>query len=443
MVKTIRKSIFFICISLLFCALSWFIYHQSSASQHPHQDIDSNAYLERADLMVDTNSFIKQAGEELPYYGLGYPVFLSFLYWLFGQSVFVIIIAQILLALLALWLLISLAFLLFGEKSRVPVGLLFLASVGYATFVQFVLTEILLATLLLLFFYAFINGFMTGNRRNFAYAGIWLGLSIMVKPAALIFSVLACACIFLLTRGSKKEKFKHGAFFLCMFLVPVFVIMGHNKIYFNTWALGNLAQVNLYYWFYPNVLAHINGTSSPYEQKKLIELSDGRYACEKIAPLFWQTARERPYVLAFVWLKNVCKTMFGLYTTNLKVLVEPRVMGGDISFFMMHGSFWQKIWGYITAGVTKPWVVCVGSFEMVFDIVRYFLCVLGLLALCRKKYYNIALFSLLFLGYFFMITGHDGCSRFRMMVEFLLIVLAAGGVTVIKENLWERQSPRM
>lgn len=437
------KSIFFVSIPLLFCTLSWFIYHQSSASQHPHQDIDSKAYLERADLMVHTNSFIKQAGEELPYYGLGYPLFLSFLYWLFGQSVFVIIIAQILLALLALWLLISLAFLFFGEKSRVPVGLLFLTSIGYTTFVQFVLTEILLATLLLLFFYAFINGFMTGNRRYFAYAGIWLGLSIMVKPAALIFSVIAWASIFLLNRFSRKEKIKHGALFLCMFLVPLFVIIGHNKIYFNTWALGNLAQVNLYYWFYPNVLAHINGTSSPYEQKKLIALSGGRYACEKIAPLFWQTARQRPYVLAFVWLKNVCKTMFGLYTTNLKVLVEPKVMGGDISFFTMHGSFWGKVWGYITAGATKTWVIGVGLFEMMFNSTRYFLCVLGLWVLCQKKRYDIVLFSLLFLSYFFMITGHDGCSRFRMMVEFLLIVLAAGGVTVIKEKLWKRQSPHM
>jgi len=438
-----RQNIFFVCVSLLFSIVSWFVYQQSFASRYPHQDIDSKAYLERADVMVHSGSFVKQAGEALPYYGLGYPLFLAFLYWFFGQSILVIVIAQILLALLALWLVMRLAHLWFGEKSIVPTGLLFLASVGYVTFVQFVLTEILLATLLLLFFYAFTQALSFGDRRYYIYAGIWLGLSILVKPAALIFSVVAFASVFLLRRDMCKEKIKNSMLFLCMFLVPVFVTITHNKMYFGTYALGNLAQVNLYYWFYPNVLAHINGTSSPHEQKKLIEFSEGHYTCEKIAPLFSKTAGESPGALVFVWIKNVCKTMFGLYATNLKVLVEPNVMGGDISFFKIPGSFFQKIWGYITAGATKTWVICVGSFEMVFNSIRYFLCILGLWGLCRTKRYNVALFSILFLGYFFMITGHDGCARFRMMVEFLLILLAAGGVALIKENLWKRQLPHL
>lgn len=440
---SMRQNVFFVCISLFFCIVSWFIYQQSFASRYPHQDIDSKAYLERADVMMHNGSFVKHSGESLPYYGLGYPLFLAFLFWLFGQSILVIIVAQILLALLALWLVMKLAGLWFGEKSIVPTGFLFLVSVGYITFVQFVLTEILLATLLLLFFYAFTQALSFGDRRYYVYAGIWLGLSILVKPAALIFSIVALASVFLLRRDTCKQKIKNGIIFLCMFLVPVFITITHNKIYFDTYALGNLAQVNLYYWFYPNVLAHINRTTSPYEQKKLIELSEGRYACEKIAPLFSKTAREFPGALVFVWLKNVCKTMLGLYTTNVKVLVEPHVMGGDISFFKMQGSFLQKTWGYITAGATKIWVKCVGSFEMVFNVIRYFLCVLGLLVLCRKKRYDIVWFSILFLGYFFMITGHDGCSRFRMMVEFLLILLAAGGVTLIKENLWKRQLPHL
>jgi hypothetical protein len=33
-----------------------------------------------------------------------------------------------------------------------------------------------------------------------------------------------------------------------------------------------------------------------------------------------------------------------------------------------------------------------------------------------------------YLAYFSLITGHDGCARFRMLFEFVLIVLAALGV---------------
>jgi len=38
-----------------------------------------------------------------------------------------------------------------------------------------------------------------------------------------------------------------------------------------------------------------------------------------------------------------------------------------------------------------------------------------------------------------MVTGHDGCARFRMMIEFLLIVLAAGGLNHCVNSLGRKQ----
>lgn len=211
--------------------------------------------------------------------------------------------------------------------------------------------------------------------------------------------------------------------------------MTYNKIVFNQFCISTLDKVNLYYWFFPNVLAQKNKTTSDIERTKLLKLSGGRHDFSVAGPLFWKNLLENPLLFLRVWLKNVFKTWAGLYTTNLKVLVEPNVRGGDISYFKMSGTMLDKACAYITAGATKQWVKIVGYLEVFFNIMRYFLCLLGLFILLKTKKIDFFILSLLFLGYFSLITGHDGCARFRMMFEFLLIVLAAGGSISLVKNI--------
>jgi hypothetical protein len=37
-------------------------------------------------------------------------------------------------------------------------------------------------------------------------------------------------------------------------------------------------------------------------------------------------------------------------------------------------------------------------------------------------------------GYFLIITGHDGCARFRMMIEWNLLALTAFGIAILFKN---------
>ena len=45
--------------------------------------------------------------------------------------------------------------------------------------------------------------------------------------------------------------------------------MLHNKVVFDQFKIANLDSVNVYFWFYPNVLAQEHGTSSDIERLKL------------------------------------------------------------------------------------------------------------------------------------------------------------------------------
>ncbi len=478
----------YVLLSVSFCAGSWFLYDHV-AQREPHCDIDSKAYLQRGQLFADTNSFVN-SGEAQPYYTFGYAFIIGILWKIFGKNVGIIILFQLLLSLLSGMIMVRMTRRLFGRRASVIASILFACNVGYLVFTQFILTEIVLSFFLLAAFEQVLLAMTAAKNpaRSFAYAGLLFGLSVIVKPAALYFvpllaGVMACLRFVKGSCDGYWLRLQEGASFdgasssvnapspkgyggtgatadrqdqllagarpelvegherinhtinlssiillLTCFAAPIIGYMSYNKVAFNSFHISNLDHVNIYYWFFPNVLAKAHGTTSDYERAQLLKLSDGHHDAAVVAPLFWQELRSKPMLFIKVWLTNVTKTLLGLYTTNLKVLVEEDVKGGDISFFKMHGTVFDKAWQYVSYGATHWWVMAIGLFEAFWHVIRYLFCLAGLWLLYRRRYYNVLVLCLLYLAYFSLITGHDGCARFRMMFEFLLIILAAGGL---------------
>lgn len=392
---------------LIFCLFSCLLYTQTSS----HQDIDSKAYLSKGYLFYKTDKFA-EPGEQQPYYALGYPFVIGLLYKLFTPDLRVIILFQLLLSLLSCLLIMRIARHFFGSRAGPIAGAFFSFNLGYLVFTQFVLTEIVLSFLLLLFFERLIRG-------SLVLSALALGTSIIIKPAALYFIFFICPFLFIFTK-----KIKYPLLFALCFYLPVLGYMSYNKVMFNNFSIGSLDKVNFYYWYFAHVRAYEHGTNADIERTKLMQLQE-----HEVTNLFWQELRQKPLLFARIWLTNVFKTFVGLYTTNLKLLVEPNVHGGQISFFKMQGNWLHKAYAYITAGATKQWVIIVGFLEAGWSLLRYLLCLLGLWFLLRRKEWGLLILSLIFLAYFALITGHDGCARFRMMFEWLTLVLAAGGLS--------------
>jgi hypothetical protein len=418
-------------------------------------DIDSKAYLEKGELFYRTHSFFK-LNSPAPYYGLGYPFFISGVYFLSGQSKDNIIFAQVIISLLSFLLLFFLVKRLFGVLTSVITLILCAFNLGYLVFSQFILTEVLLSFFLILFFER-LTYFLCAESQNppgnnselwpellinLIISGFSLGLSIIIKPAALYFPFLLIP-VFLwrvkeynssgLLAGASPgghsglgKKIKILSVFLLSFYTPVIIYMTHNFYTFGEFKLGSLGTVNVYYWFYPNVLAQSRGTTSDIE-RDILQKRD----INNVRAQFIKDLKEKPFIFIFVWLKNVCKTLVGLYTTNLKVLVEDKVKGGDISFFKIQGGFFKKFYNYISAGVTKNWVFWVGVLEALFIIIRLFFVLISLLYLFLNKKYLLFYLFISYIVYFLFITGHDGCARFRMLCEWNLLVLTAVGISII------------
>ncbi|MBS1987805.1 glycosyltransferase family 39 protein [Candidatus Dependentiae bacterium] len=420
-----KKSIIFFWIivgALFFCSASLFLY-QHVAGADPHQDVDSKAYLANAQLFVQNNSFAWPDAARYPYYTLGYALILALLFKLFGLIYTWVIIIQVLLALIIALLLFDIGRKIANNTVGVIAYLLATVNLGFLIFAQFLLAELWLTFFLVLFFHRFVTYLGTQRLIILVQAGFILGISVLIKPAAFYFWPLLLPLFLVGKNKSFKKFFGITALWCAAFYLPIAGYMLHNKVTFGRWYVSALDHENTFYWFFPNVLAHKNGTDQNFEREQLRTLSELDVHKKFILELC-----HAPRLFIGVWLKNVSKTWLGLFTTNLKVLVEPSVHGGDVSYFKTKGSVAQRVHAYITSGVTQSWVVVVGYLEIFWSLLRLLLCFIGMLWLIKNHRWNLLWLFTTYLAYFSLITGHDGCARFRMLFEFVLIVLASLGI---------------
>lgn len=418
--------------SCLFIGLNILLYLNTSPIKS-HCDIDSSAYLENGLLFFKNSSF--SARQTLPYYGLGYPLLIGFIYKLFGQSILAIIIVQVILALMSGLLIFSIAQKLFNTQVALISFIFFSINLGFLTFTQFILTEIFLTFWLILFFERFITFIKTRNISSVALAGFALGFSIIIKPAAIYYPLLLAFLLIFIITGPLKTKLKHILLFITCFCAPILGYKTHNYIVFNEFKTGALQEINMCYWLFPNILAEHNKTNSDIERQKLQDMG----SIQTVKTYFIEFTKAHPFLLIYVWAKNVLKTWLGLFSTNLKVLIDPQVHPGQISYFKMPGNIYQKAKAYITAGTDITWLKIVSFYEAIWSILRLFLAFIALFYLLIQKKYALLFLFISYLFYFSIITGHDGCARFRILFEFILLILAALGAYVIITKIRKKQ----
>ncbi|MCB9493216.1 MAG: glycosyltransferase family 39 protein [Epsilonproteobacteria bacterium] len=414
-----------LCSVIAYLGLSWVLFMQVPAIVDAHLDIDSKAYVKRAELFAKTSDLVGHK-EQLPYYPLGYPFFIGLLFKLFGSSKPVVICAQVLFGLCSIVGIFFLTQLFFDSLAACIASVFMGLNVGYLVFAQFMLSEIILSLLLLLFFFQMMRFITDYDVYDVALAGLVLGFSVLFKPAALYYPLLLIPLVLCVGQIAWVKRFKNVGAFIFAFLLPLCSYMTYNKVAHGQFYLTAMTEVNAQLWFFPHVLACKNSSDVEVERAKLTAVFNKPEGSKKIAHMMKQEFAKKPLLFVGVWFKNVMKTWVGLFSSNLKVLMHGPGRKG-LSFFKQQGFLLQRFWMYMTGGTKHTWVQVIAVSEMVWSVVRYFLCLSGLCVLLRQRRWMMLVFLLSYLFYFSMITGHDGCARFRMMFEFVLILLAAGG----------------
>ena len=165
--------------------------------------------------------------------------------------------------------------------------------------------------------------------------------------------------------------------------------MAYNYYRYDRFALAPMTELNMYQCFLSKVIAHVDGI--PVQQVLDNQLAfKGAHAFDSAGwddakILFFQYIKQHPWACVRVWLTNVAKTLVGLYSTQLKVLLEPSIKGGDHSFFKISGTVYERAVAYIMQGTTSTMIKVLSLLEAVWSVIRWMLVAIAFFILLEKN----------------------------------------------------------
>jgi 4-amino-4-deoxy-L-arabinose transferase-like glycosyltransferase len=432
-----KKNYFFCTIWVLVSSL--FLYYIASPLEYAHFDLDSFGYDRIAKHFCTDNRLLDPTQPGImPVQTLGYPLFLGIIYKLFKYDYMFIIIAQVILNVLLGLCIYRIAYHLFSASTAVIALYLWAINLGYLVFSQFIMTDMLLATILALGLERIILFLKTRNGRYSVHAALIFGISVIIKPVALLYVFIVLIYI-ILASDTYTHALRRSGLFLILFSLPVVAYMYHNKRVFNNFSVAPVMYENIHYYFLSRARARIERISYTQAFEKTGALLHER---DKNHPDHWRAtglllqeySYTKPFDLVYVWMQNVLKTLAGFYTSQLKYLVNPTIKGTDTSFFQQEGTLPQRLYSYVLQGLEGRCIQAIALLYCVAFILQIALVCAGLCILATQKEYMILSFLLLTILYFAFITGHEGCARYRLMFESLYIVLVAYALDVCSKK---------
>lgn len=168
----------------------------------------------------------------------GYPIYISIIYMLFGESTKTVLISQVILSIFSLWLIFRTLELLKLRKPYIVISLAIAAV--YPAFIYNIdrmLTETLFTTLLLLFSYLFLRSLQTNNFILLGGSGIVLACATHVRALAFPFIVVVIFILIIYEKQNKKNLIKNLTVFVGMvilFMLPWWI---RNIVTFDRFML--------------------------------------------------------------------------------------------------------------------------------------------------------------------------------------------------------------
>lgn len=404
--------------------LIFFIAQHVPQSPAAWQDTDSGAYIERALIIKQTGRLANTLQEELPHYTLGYPLLLAAILKVVSSVPLSAMLLNLVALLLLVFFVVGALRRYFSDRATIAALPFLLFNTGLVTFSLFILTELSVAAAAAAALYFLVDAYQTQKPFLWFCTGLAFAYMTLLKPAP-FFTVIALA--FLLTTWG---FWRLVAAFISgyVLLVGLYVCLVLQS--FGAASLVRMADVNWFLYFYPNVRAAVFGTMPYVERRRVVELSTDPAAALQLKHDAQKFLLDHPATTLRVWLLNCIKTSFGLYSTNLKRLLDPSVGSWQLSFFSKQGSFVRSLNLYLTQHTQYAWQAVVAYAELIMLLLSYFLAA-GFCLFLFKHDIRFALLLIFFVGSLIGVTGHDGCARFRMMIEPVLIFAAAGGYCVI------------
>lgn len=319
----------------------------------------------------------------------------------------------------------------------------------------FLLTE----GLALIFFYLFLIYFFKsfacyGEQnsiknwpKNLIIAGLLLGITTWIRPMGQFIAIVCTLLIALIGQDAWKLKLKKILLFLFVFFASIFPWYVRNHQLTGHWFYSPMLGTYLNAFIAPKILRATTGQPLEVTWKALQERGGQQayhdymaaraigkafvpeYSTGKVA---WPIVLQHPFIAMAVWMPEVFKTTFDLYSSQLVSFANNSFKWDPLEEFLL-----EKIKLCLYKQPMPLWMRIICWTEFIFNIFLWLALFYGMwlfLLLPIIKKFNVptgtqrmsALWfkSLFFIGAVVFMTGGFGYARLRLPIEPLMIILA-------------------
>lgn len=404
---------------------------------------DSAHYHKTAEQITSGNGITDNGGNPQFYRVPGYPIFLAGCYKIFGTNPIFVILLQILLSAIISLIIFLFALTLFPGQHNVArlAALISCFDIGYIIFSGLILTETLFILFLMFFFILFFRNlnllWETQQSRphrilELFIAGIFLGLACLTRQVApamvgtslfiLLFTHKRLISIFALISGFLLST---GFWLIRNYLLTGYIFFGTlSGPHFLNHAITQLEmmQKNITHTQAKNNVQQKFNELIERKQRELgrplIEIE----RCIIAEKLTMSYSMQQPLITAKLYLTNILKTAFGLYSSELLFIDS----GGRLPEYSNQRGISTMLRRFLHPEVTNKYIIPIIYFEILlflFLLIGFFLFCFSALFDFKKFCIGFKAFS--FIGAIVFITLACGYARLRLPIECFLITLAS------------------
>lgn len=400
---------------------------------------DSGMYVELAHGLKQGGAFSYPQTPEKPSVARtpGYPFFLSTVWTIFGGELLPVVITQILLDCLSCLFIYGLSETIWKGSGWLS-GLLASVNIGMITYAHFILNDslfVLLFVLSLLALFRFVRG---GEWMWASLLGIAMGLGTIVRPAIvyLPFFIAPLFFVFFFHRGLAGAGGRVGVT-VVLFLLCLSPWMVRNYLYYERFKLSAQSGEHLLQYIVPFVWQYSRGTpfiegmketSDEFLQKaseaglKPNEANPFDVSDFQIGMAMDYLRSEPKSAILKAWIFGAVKNLFSPSIIDLSYLLRIE----RPHFFYIEGTTTlERAWNFIKG--MKGWFGWAVIANIVVLVLSRIVQVWGLIQMMRRKPGE-AVFFVLIIGYFLLVSGPVGYAKYRLPFEPILIVLLAIGL---------------
>lgn len=297
----------------------------------------------------------------------------------------------------------------------------------------YLLTESIALTPFYLFLYYFYKSIKTGNYKLLRLAAFMLAIYTWIRPMGSYIAIVACIIMLLFLQGNLLFRCKRVALFICCFLLLLSPWYIRNYYYTGYWffcpmfgaylnsfcaprIVSTIANIELLdAWKRLNSQAHV----SYIQQKQHYFAQYGLYlpkefVCGQIA---WPIFLGHPVLATYDWMREVLKTTFDLYASQLVAFVQGCFFYDPLIEYLS-----VKVADCLYAVPIPLPMRIIAYIELLYAIWLWVGLLYGLMV--SNKQYRLWWPSVLMCAATVFMTGGFGYARLRLPIEPLMIILS-------------------